>query len=688
MRIIKTTSKYALLVLTFLFILCLGSHDAVYAQAQQIRWLRVGALRSWFSSFGAEVEIGRTNQASEQLDGLRWPADFQYQDCEVAKALWIGTTNFLDTKVSKTFPHKVVVVGPRSNNVDPFGEIMPVSFKMIGRFKAPTVIVDGERATDNDLNDVVDEADLKLKADRMIVNVLNTAIGITTTRRLMAFAQPNHDNYYIYEYVFKNTGIIDGKGTRDSKTLTDVIFFFQYRYGFGLEAFRLGWAPSNNITWGRNAMNQVVGQNPSAPGFEFRAQYSWYGPHSQSPVDDWGLPNPIDGRLAAVQYVGNVTLHADKSPSDPSDDRLQPKTTQYVGSDTGPQDANQFNADLMTRKYQAMSAGHPGQTHAQAVGNGFADQFGNDAGGYAHGQGFGPYTLKPGDSIRIVLAEGVAGINRQKVLEVGKNWVGDKKPFALPNSATTNDRNEYKRKWIQTGEDSLYQTFRRAIRNFNGNYNIPLAPPPPNVFEVQSGGDRIILKWSDNADAWPNFAGYRLYRAVAKPDTFYEKIFECNRSNLVHQFDDTTPKRGFDYYYYIQTVDDGSTNDVKPGVPLASSKFYTLTNKPAFLRRPAAQSLADIRVVPNPFDARARVLQFGVNAPDRIAFFGLPPQCTIKIYTERGDLIQTLAHTDGSGDELWNSLTSSGQIVVSGLYIAHFQTPDGQSTFRKLIIIR
>jgi hypothetical protein len=113
-----------------------------------------------------------------------------------------------------------------------------------------------------------------------------------------------------------------------------------------------------------------------------------------------------------------------------------------------------------------------------------------------------------------------------------------------------------------------------------------------------------------------------------------------------------------------------------------------MTNEPAFLRRQAAKSLSEIRVVPNPFHIRARERQFGIDAPDRIAFFGLPPQCTIKIYTERGDLIETLYHTDGSGDELWDSLTSSRQVVVSGLYVAVFETPSGESISRKFIVIR
>ena len=76
-------------------------------------------------------------------------------------------------------------------------------------------------------------------------------------------------------------------------------------------------------------------------------------------------------------------------------------------------------------------------------------------------------------------------------------------------------------------------------------------------------------------------------------------------------------------------------------------------------------------------------------------FYNIPPFCTIKIYTERGDLIQTIEHTDGSGDEAWTSITSSRQVVVSGLYIAYFEVTEdagafkkGDNIIKKFIIIR
>jgi len=84
----------------------------------------------------------------------------------------------------------------------------------------------------------------------------------------------------------------------------------------------------------------------------------------------------------------------------------------------------------------------------------------------------------------------------------------------------------------------------------------------------------------------PHFDGYVIYRSegnVMNPLSVYVKIFECNTSNVVHSFDDVTARGGFDYYYYIQSKDDGSQNDMKPGVPLYSSKFYILTSVAAYL---------------------------------------------------------------------------------------------------------
>ncbi len=672
------------------------------AFADDSKWIAIGNLHNWYASSGSEREVGRRGLIPDQQDGLRWPALYQYQDVQAAKALWIGVTDYNDPLSNgKNFAHKVVHNGPRVLNEQ--SEFIPVEFKLIGKFDHPLVTVDGTPASNTQFDDLVDEIDETLVSDRMIYNVVNTGIGVTMTRKIMAWSQQNHDNYFIYDYVFENTGIIDNEGTVVNQTLEGVVFFFQYRYAPTREIgpYGFNWAPQST-SWGHSTMNDVRGEDPNS-GDPFRALFTWLGLHSGQSVNIIGGPNGGgDGKLGASQFVGTVVLHADTSPQNQADDPNQPSTTHYLGSDLGIQSGNdQFNSAQMTAEYNAMTQGHALIRHADAVGTGFADAFGGTGGGFSQTQGYGPYTLNPGESIHIVVAEGVNGLSRQMQYDVGTEWLN------LGGLSDQQAAIDYKNQWVFTGRDSLFETFNRAINTYQNGLVVPPPPPAPEQFAVNSGGDRISLSWSSNAESAPGFSGYKVYRAIQKPDTTFEVVFACGpgtaHPEIVNEFDDRTPQRGFDYYYYITSFDDGSANQIKPGTRLESSKFFTLTNEPAFLKRPPGNRLSAIRVVPNPFNIRARQIQYGsADGKDRLLFVNLPPTCKIKIYTERGDLIKTIEHTDGSGDEEWNSITSSRQTVVSGLYIAYIEVLEddldaetgelkfrkGESTFVKFIIIR
>jgi len=684
--------------------------------AQDIRWLRIGQLQTPINEIGAEYENefpeGNTNYFS-------WPALYgiDQNTCRM-KGLWIGCKDFYDPVEKKLKGVKVIGSGPR-NASDRVNQIFEKEIKLVGRNLHPVVIVDDQKASPLDNYDKLDSLDENLPSDRMVLVRFNTSIGISVTKKVYAFSQPNHDDYVIHEYIFKNTGIYNRAGDVYKQTLKDVWFYFVYRYAFaGVTSSGFGstWGAFSS-TWGNSTINHAFGQNPSSPDFtdpnspiyNMRGFYSWYGPNKDRPVsydEDWGCPNESeDGVLGSAKFAGCVTLHADVSPKNSSDDVFQPKTTWFIGSDITAMQANvsQYDEVFMGDRYDIMSEGHAPRQHDEVVGNdypiNYTDPRRQTGGGTSQGQGFGPYTLEPGDSVRIVFAEAVNGLSWEKCREIGNNWLQwrnnspTKPPLLLPDGTQTQNHNLYKKLWVYTGKDSILKSFRSAMKNFQSNFKVPQAPPPPKTFKVTSGGDRIKLEWSDNADSWPHFNGYVIYRAegrVLDYRTKYEKIFECDKSNVVHSFDDKTAKRGFDYYYYIQTKDDGTQNDIEPGKPLYSSPFWTVTNRPATLQRPPVTSTLDsVRVVPNPYDIRARIFQFGDKSQyDRIAFYGLPPVCKLKIFTERGDLIWEKDHTRGTGDELWDSLTKYGQIVSSGIYILYVETPDGRSVFRKFVIIR
>jgi hypothetical protein len=232
-----------------------------------------------------------------------------------------------------------------------------------------------------------------------------------------------------------------------------------------------------------------------------------------------------------------------------------------------------------------------------------------------------------------------------------------------------------------TGKDSLMRTFRNAIANYESGYTaIPQAPKPPKKFVVNGLGDRISIEWETFDEE--NIAGFRIYRQSGNyvdPLILPELVYEAGPAE--RSFDDLTPVRGVAYYYFILSV---GTNGA------TSSRFYGQAYDPAFLKRPAGASLSDIRVVPNPFIISANVdrLLFP-NEPDKLAFFNIPGRCTIQIFTEIGELIYTIEHTDGSGDDYWKGVTSSNQVVVSGVYIAVITDNDtGEKEIIKFVVIR
>ncbi|MFA3781811.1 hypothetical protein ABRY23_01950 [Melioribacteraceae bacterium 4301-Me] len=679
--------KYLTIILT---IISIALPDKIFAQ-YNIKWMTAGSLQSWFSEIGCEIEEGRIK---EQQDGMQWPAIYQRQDAEAARGFWIGATNFTDAD-GVNYPYKVVHVGPR---VPGTNEFFPQEFKMISKFDPPVVTVDGIVSYNNPTDN--DEVDPTIKPDRMIVNVVNTQLGITMTRKIMQFSQQYHDNYFIYDYTFTNTGNTDGDPEIElpNNTLTGVYFYWQYRNALVNETrYEIG----NATGWGINTMNDTRGDGVKVdpPNEQFRAQYSWHGHYPPfTAYDNIGAPiwtpavniSPGDtiGRLGAPHFIGELTIHADKSATDPSDDPAQPSTTSWESSDD-PLNSNNdaYNIAKMTTEYQTfISRGHKSPRHADAVqpdGNfinpaKWGDPSLGTSGGYSSANGYGPYTLAPGQSIHIIIAEAVSGISRERAIEVGKQY-----KQKIIDAATKNAI-------VMTGRDSLFQTFRRAIANYESGYNIPEPPKPPTSFTVTSRGDGISLDWTADASD-PKLDHFEIYRAVGRYDSTYTLLYTAGPNE--RHYDDLTPVRGLLYYYYIVSVGKASDNTgvgLTPPGPLKSSRYYTQTYNPAILKRQPGTSMDQIRVVPNPFYIGAAAeLTFGDQQPNRLAFFNIPGRCTIKIYTELGELIKTIEHTDGSGDAYWDSVTSSNQVVVSGLYIAVIENHDtGERKIIKFVIIR
>ncbi len=697
------------IVLFAAFILGMSAHEGT---AQQARWLGIGSLQNFYMPNGTEREHALVAQ---QQYGLRWPALYDHQDSQAAKAFWIGTTAFTDAS-NTSFPYKVVHVGPR---VSGLGSFFPMEHKLIGRFPKVEVLVNDEETFN--VADEVDEVDPTIPADRMIYSRINTSIGITMERRVMAFSNEYHDNYHVREYIFTNTGKADNTDAviYPNKTLTDVMFFWQERYSV---LHQTRYVIGNATGWGINAMvdrfGDDLGPDYGAPE-GLRGHFVWHGKlpaftqYDNIGAPIWtastssGLVQPQDttGRLGAHQFVGNAVLHADTAPGNSADDPNQPYTMTETGSDDGLNSSNDpFNNARMEREYLEFMMRGRTNRHAYLVEPsgepGFLNPTGDPSrgtsGGFSAAKGIGPYTLAPGESVRIVIVEASAGLSREAATQIGtayKRSGGNNNLQISYNDGHSVNATMTKNQWVFTSRDSLMQTFARAKANFDSGFNIPKAPTPPSTFRVNSGGDGVYLEWEYPDEEVGNITGFEIYRAQFRRDSVYTKVAELPAS--AREFADTDqnpvggPIRGLDHYYYIQAIGNASDNNgtgLTPSGPLKSNRYLTQTYDPARLLRPPGTSMDQITIVPNPFvrSASTDVSYAGFE----IQFFEVPGRARIDIYTELGELVQTINHTNGSGDASWNLNTKWRQRVVSGVYIAVIENLDtGEKTTRKFVVI-
>ena len=137
--------------------------------------------------------------------------------------------------------------------------------------------------------------------------------------------------------------------------------------------------------------------------------------------------------------------------------------------------------------------------------------------------------------------------------------------------------------------------------------------------------------------------------------------------------------------YYLATYKAFATGDL----------FSFETKAHLIDKEKAKNSLDKICVVPNPY--------VGTNAIEpsnkvsttergyrRLYFDHLPQQCTIRIYTQAGELVKILEHnsTTDDGKEFWDLLTRDNMEVAYGLYFFHVEAPGIGEKIGKFVIIK
>ena len=718
----KKISYLILYLCLFLF-----TYNLVYADVT--KWINVGRYIRKIVDYADQGEAGPGRNAYYYFDDFGRVASVIY-----GQGWQIGVKDWTDEN-GQYYP--VQVSGCARCSSDEFVNTMPVpddegiTIRRYMRYQPPAITVDGFRLDDPFplAGDEVAPEKITGNADVMVESWINTLLGVTIHQKVFGWSQINHDDYLLYDWTFTNTGNVD---------LDDEIELENQTLN-GLYYWRLS-------RWGR--IGKWLTAHGQRPGDTMRIQYAYPERSQAGKFDDMGFRrsrSATTGFLDYSQCMGEVYLHADTSPTDRTDDITQPRMTGYNSPEIV-WDANETSRLTPADKaalyenmqfgflpwdgYPEMTGVYPGTHHSvpmDQMGHKYEFDFGwgweNRASAVIS---IGPYNLEQGQSIRIVWADVMGSISREVAWEVGTAWrdgnciwpasledLGDYYPVWLnyPDLAPTyND--QAKDRWVLSGRDSIMQNAMAAQWNVKNDYNVPLPPPPPSI-EVKSLPDKVRIIWGDESESASDFAGYRVYRAVGNPGPWlvgnelvgeWHRIFECGKGTanaLTHTYDDATAERGQAYFYYVAAFDDGIGNitdaNGKKEV-LESGEYLNRTTRGAYLTRPAG-ILSTVRVVPNPFNIGASELQY-INEPDKIMFLDLPGYCTIKIYTESGDLVKTLYHTSGAGDESWGVLSEehmtseTGQIVVSGIYIAVIEennedgTPTGNNTSVKFVIVR
>ena len=703
-----------------------GQPTEVQAQAE-LMWLDVGDYHYRYASTGTEPSI---TSPPFRARVKYWPGIYYREGgTHVRSRHYIGVRDFIDEN-GQPWPFKVARAGPR---VFDLGEHFALQMELIGKFDKPDVFVDGFQSFPRPT--VLTRVDPSIPSDRMIIRGANSNVGITWEERIYAFSNPYHDDYHIREITWTNTGNVDADEEIElpDQTANEVMLSFAAKEHL--------WGPRSVTGAGvSGTMWDYVGdgKEPLGKWEGIRATLGWMGNGTNvsflnrigGPTWRGGRGNAnyritegdSIGRLGGAYMLTRAILHADTSPADPTNDPGQPRTTGYTRGGESNTNPSFGDAEQMANTYHFMHPdlsyaeyGNPGDdghffpheadrsAPPEPVGDfdseSWYERMGAQtdvsrmrSGGMVPVFAFGPYTLPPGESVSAVWIEGMHGLNRDVCVAVGTAYKNSGYDDTLP--ITYNGQTHTKNRWVLGSRDSIHQMIRRATANWQSGYNIPHPPLPPKVFNVQSGSDQIVLSWETFANA--NHTGFEIWRT--------RNLFEGNVQDLWEyqliatlgagdrEYVDADVVRGISYFYYIQSVgqvNNDGTGMTPTGSVLKSSRYYTQTYDPAFLKRPPGTSLMEVRVVPNPYVLEADQNIRFPDQQDKLAFFEIPGECTIQIFSELGESIFTIEHTDGTGDEFWNLTTESNQVITSGIYFAvitDLQT--GEKIIKKFVVIR
>ena len=670
--------------------------------AQEARTLDVGSV------------LFTTNEAISS-DGLLWPRDQPAGGARIrmldANSIIIGVQRTWTDPGGVTRDIHVAQIGLRK-----FSDIELVTPPVAGDFGRtyrnpfPRKVVDDTDWTP--VQAVGDPAQSSLPSDAMIYSHLNTWTGIDIERWAYAFASDEHGDYVIMEYKFTNT---------TNETMNGVYFGLQAQthasayYGADLWGTYRGATYPNFVAGDANADNM-------------RAWYAWDADQTgaQPTVDTRGKPDSQWGNFQEPQFFGHVVLHADASAADETDDPAQPHKAGWSQRELAPDLNVAGHEDIYSYLADGWSTANPGAYAVTINSDGNIDPEGDgkfrildpnlDINNTTQFDplteqektalfSFGPYTLAPGEDVRVVTALVGGTIPYRWAIDAGRAYAnGNAQQFALvplpynivnpftsetvATAGSTLDK-ATKNAVLDISRDFFFENAQKAIDNWTGgnvnagtgSFSVPLAPASPSLTAI-SENDQIRLEWGNEAEMDANagsITGYNIYREYTRPaalelptDTTF--LLHDSVPAGTNSYIDTDVIRGEDYYYYVTAV-------AADGVESSRFTNRTGTSSDKVLeavsptRSPDPNWQDNVVVVPNPFHIQGA---FNYEEQRRLNFLNLPAYANIHIYTMTGDRIQTIRHDASTGDQDWERQDSFSTLeIVSGIYIYVVEELDG-----------
>ena len=170
------------------------------------------------------------------------------------------------------------------------------------------------------------------------------------------------------------------------------------------------------------------------------------------------------------------------------------------------------------------------------------------------------------------------------------------------------------------------------------------------------------------------------YEGMITPYMFVVFDPYTNVTTIIDLGDTTVIDTAFDE---IEDVEKGDVFRITINIPFAEDDIYHFTTISSRISNSLAKDeLQDIAVVPNPYVVAAawepRLTVESGRGERKLDFINLPAECTIKIFTLNGYLVNTIKHQsiNENGTYSWNMLSKDGLELAHGLYIYHVEAED------------